>query len=398
MADARDAAATPSLLEAVMLGLDPAVEVTERTHGAKPAPRPAVVRKRSAGGAAEPARGPLDALRRHWPEYLMEAAGLGLYMITAGLCATLLWYPGSPVAQALPDSMVRRALMGVIMGLTAIAIIYSPWGQQSGAHINPAVTLTFWRLGKVATWDAVFYALAQFAGGAVGVLTVLAPLGAIFADPPVSYVATTPGAGGAALALLAEAAISFGLMTMILFTTNTARLMRLPGRPFHHVRGAALRHEHEPRADARLGAAGQPVASALDLFRRTDRRHAPRGRGVPADPAHARRDLRQAQPPHASPLHLPLRLRQGRRPPAGRLNALGDHRCPCRDAADGVKRQHSRLLASMLRGGRFEDRSPTPLMPSASCTCPSSRRRRWRCCTTTCCRSIRSSICRCRRS
>jgi aquaporin Z len=91
------------------------------------------------------------------------------------------------------------------------------------------VTLTFWRLGKVATWDAVFYALAQFAGGALGVLTVRALLGAIFADPPVSYVATIPGAGGAAVALLAEAAMSFGLMTMILFTTNTARLMRLTG-------------------------------------------------------------------------------------------------------------------------------------------------------------------------
>ena len=212
-----------------MVGLDPAVEVAERAHGAKSPPCPAAVRKRSAGGAAEPARGPLDALRRHWPEYLMEAAGLGLYMITAGLCATLLWYSGSPVAQALPDSMVRRALMGVIMGLTAIAIIYSPWGQQSGAHINPAVTLTFWRLGKVATWDAVFYALAQFAGGALGVLTVLALLGAMFSDPPVSYVATIPGAGGAAVALLAEAAISFGLMTIVLFATNTPGLMRLTG-------------------------------------------------------------------------------------------------------------------------------------------------------------------------
>ena len=25
---------------------------------------------------------------------------------------------------------------------------------------NPAVTLTFWRLGKVASWDALFYAYA----------------------------------------------------------------------------------------------------------------------------------------------------------------------------------------------------------------------------------------------
>jgi aquaporin Z len=180
-------------------------------------------------GATGPARGPLDALRRHWPEYLMEAAGLGLFMVSTGMFATLLWYPGSPIAEALPDGMMRRALKGLLMGLTAIAIIYSPWGQQSGAHLNPAVTLTFWRLGKVATWDAVFYALAQLAGGVLGVLAVLALLGASFADPPVSYVATLPGPGGVMVALLAEAAISFGLMTMILLTTNTPRLMRLTG-------------------------------------------------------------------------------------------------------------------------------------------------------------------------
>jgi aquaporin Z len=227
MTRALDMASPPTLVQAFMVGLDPGLEVTEPTEGPTSGPRVTVLRKRLTGGAEGPARGPADALRRHWPEYLMEAAGLGLFMVSAGLFATLLWYPGSPLAEALPDGMMRRALMGLVMGLTAIAIIYSPWGQQSGAHLNPAVTLTFWRLGKVATWDAVFYAFAQFAGGALGVLMVLALLGAIFADPPVSYLATTPGA--AAVALLAEAVISFGLMTMILFTTNTPRLMRLTG-------------------------------------------------------------------------------------------------------------------------------------------------------------------------
>jgi aquaporin Z len=229
MADARDLAAPPGFLEAVMLGLDPAVRLEERGGDSSPA---AAARRRAGTSRAAtscPARGPVDALRRHWPEYLMEAAGLGLFMVSAGLFATLLWYPGSPLAQAVPDGMLRRGLMGLMMGLTAIAIIYSPWGQQSGAHINPAVTLTFWRLGKVATWDAVFYVSAQFAGAALGVLAVLALLGASFADPPVSYVATMPGAGGIAAALFAEAVISFGLMTMILFATNTPGLMRLTG-------------------------------------------------------------------------------------------------------------------------------------------------------------------------
>jgi aquaporin Z len=175
------------------------------------------------------ARAAFDALRAHWPEYLMEAAGLGLFMVSAGLFGTLLFYPGSPAVAALPDPLIRQALMGLIMGLTAIGLIYSPWGQQSGAHLNPAVTLTFWRLGKLATWDAVFYVLAQFAGGLLGVLAVLAVLGAAFADPPVSYVATVPGSAGRLVALIAEAAISFGLMITILLATNSPRLMRLTG-------------------------------------------------------------------------------------------------------------------------------------------------------------------------
>ena len=222
------AAALPSLAQAVMLGLDPAVQVEERAAAGSPVGAGRAGLNRVAEPAG-PASGPVDALRRHWPEYLMEGAELGLFMISAGLFATLLFHPGSPLVALMPDPLARRALMGAIMGLTAIALIYSPWGQQSGAHLNPAVTLTFWRLGKVATWDAGFYVLAQFAGGALGVLLVLAVFGQAFADPPVHYLATVPGPHGLAAALLAEAVISFGLMLTVLLVTNTPKLMRLTG-------------------------------------------------------------------------------------------------------------------------------------------------------------------------
>ena len=38
-------------------------------------------------------------------------------------------------------------------------------GAAVGAHINPAVTLGFWQLGKIRTTDAVWYVLAQGLGG-----------------------------------------------------------------------------------------------------------------------------------------------------------------------------------------------------------------------------------------
>jgi len=119
--------------------------------------------------------------------------------------------------------------MGLAMGVTAIGIIYSPWGQRSGAHINPALTLTFFRLGKIAPWDAVFYITAQFIGGLAGILLMLVIIGPYLTHPNVEYVVTVPGSWGVTAAFLAELLISFLLMTLVLFTTNTRRLAHFTG-------------------------------------------------------------------------------------------------------------------------------------------------------------------------
>jgi aquaporin Z len=94
----------------------------------------------------------------------MEGMGLAAFMVSACLCATLLEHPASPARQAISAPLVRRLVMGLAMGLTAVGIIYSPWGTRSGAHINPAVTLTFLRLGKVQPWDAFFYVVVSSRG------------------------------------------------------------------------------------------------------------------------------------------------------------------------------------------------------------------------------------------
>lgn len=169
------------------------------------------------------------AIMQHWPEYLIEAWGLGLFMVSAAVFATLLEYPGSPVHQALADADLRRALIGVAMGLTAIGIIYSPWGQRSGAHLNPAVTLTFWWLGKVRGADALCYAGAQFIGGTLGVLIAALLIGPAFSQPPVHYVRTAPGVSGWQDAFVAEFAISAALMFCVLTISNVTRWARLTG-------------------------------------------------------------------------------------------------------------------------------------------------------------------------
>jgi aquaporin Z len=171
----------------------------------------------------------IQSLRTHWQEYLIEAFGLGTFMVAAGAVVTAIEIDASPIKHYIADPFLRRIPIGLAMGLTAIALIYSPWGKRSGAHLNPAVTLTFFRLGKLTPWDAFFYVLAQFIGGVIGVVLVAALFKQLFTEPPVSYVVTVPGQQGWAIAFFAEFLMAFGLMLMVLLTANTNRLANYYG-------------------------------------------------------------------------------------------------------------------------------------------------------------------------
>lgn len=171
----------------------------------------------------------IQSWRENWLNYLIEALGLGLFMVAAGAAVTLLEYPHSSLKQAIPDPFIRRALVGIAMGITAIFIIYSPWGKRSGAHINPAVTLMFFRLKTIRRWDALFYVVAQFLGGLAGVVSVAIVVGSPFKNPPVNYVVTVPGDGGVAIAFIAEFLMSFILASVILNTSNSQRFSQFAG-------------------------------------------------------------------------------------------------------------------------------------------------------------------------
>ena len=168
-------------------------------------------------------------LADHLPEYLIEAFCLGVFMVAAGLVTTALESPGSRLHAALNNNAARRVLTGLTMGLTAVALIYSPWGKRSGAHMNPAVTLSFLRLGKIARLDALGYIAMQFAGALLGVLLVRRLAGAAFAAPPVNWVATVPGSYGLPLAFAAEVAISALMMWMVLNVAGSARFAHYTG-------------------------------------------------------------------------------------------------------------------------------------------------------------------------
>jgi aquaporin Z len=95
--------------------------------------------------------------------------------------------------------------------------------------MNPAVTLTFYRLGKVTPRDLTGYVLAQFIGGIAGIAMAAAALGGMVSDPSINYVVTTPGPAGRAVAFAAESAMAFGMMLAILAVSNRPGVARFTG-------------------------------------------------------------------------------------------------------------------------------------------------------------------------
>ena len=161
------------------------------------------------------------ALRVHWTLYVYEGLEFAAFMLSACLVTALLFDPHSLFAALNPT--LRRFLMGLAMGLTAVGIIKSPWGARSGAHFNPAISLTFYRLGKIGSWDTLFYVLAHFAGAPFGVLLSAVLLGPIIRLPQVEYAVTVPGVGGPLAAFAAETFMAALLMAVVLMSSNSKR-------------------------------------------------------------------------------------------------------------------------------------------------------------------------------
>jgi aquaporin Z len=157
-------------------------------------------------------------MRRNLSAYAAEFAGTAIMLFVGVSAVAFMWGAGSPVP-AVSSPLLRRLITGILFAGGATAVVYSPLGQRSGGHINPAVTLAFWRLGKVPAHDAVLYMLAQFAGAFAGA----AAAGLMFRSLTVSvqYAATVPGPGYGTLTVLgAELAITFLLVFTIFVCVN----------------------------------------------------------------------------------------------------------------------------------------------------------------------------------
>ena len=155
----------------------------------------------------------------------MEAFGLAGFVIIAGLLTIILEHPELPVMHSFLGKymLLRRIPLGLIMGayITVIVILFS---KKSGAHINPSVTLTFLRLGKIKKEQAICYTIAQFAGAVMGAALLNLVAGKWFSAPAVNYGNTSPMPPyGDMTALVAEFTISFIMMLTVLMASSSVR-------------------------------------------------------------------------------------------------------------------------------------------------------------------------------
>jgi aquaporin NIP len=142
------------------------------------------------------------------PRLAAEAIGtFALVFLGAGAAAVNAWSNG-----AVSYTGVSLAFGGVIL-----IAVYS-LGHISGAHLNPAVTFSFWLARRFPGREVAPYIAAQVAGATIGGFAIRAAVGsfAIFA-------ATRPAIPvGAALSV--EIVLSFFLMLVIMAVATDARV------------------------------------------------------------------------------------------------------------------------------------------------------------------------------
>jgi aquaporin Z len=162
----------------------------------------------------------------HWRIWGAEAAGTALLVLSIVLAAALTLGAGSAVAEALPGPGARFLALGLIVAPCVALIAVSPLGRLSGAHLNPALTLGFWALGRVSPHDLVGYVAAQLAGGLAGALAARLVLPEPVADS-IGGGVTHPAAVSTAAAFALELAMTAVLLAVVLAFVSSERLARL---------------------------------------------------------------------------------------------------------------------------------------------------------------------------
>src|SRR5262245_10743098 len=161
-----------------------------------------------------------------WRIWLSELIGTALLLLGGLSLVIFMFGAGSPMERLLPSVVLRQAVTGFLFGCVGSTIAVSSIGKESGAHINPAVTLGFWLMRKLDARTALGYVLAQLIGACVGCLPLLL-WGSM--GRSVAFGATVPGARyTTARVLMGEAVTTCGLLAGLCLCIGVRHLLPVP--------------------------------------------------------------------------------------------------------------------------------------------------------------------------
>lgn len=123
---------------------------------------------------------------------------------------------GAIVIDQVSGGRVTHVGVSLVFGLVVMAMIQT-FGDVSGAHLNPAVTLAFRAAQRIGSRTAVLYVLAQLCGG----LLASATLRSLF--PANEDLGRTFPAGSVLQSFVLEVLLSFVLMLVILSVSSGSK-------------------------------------------------------------------------------------------------------------------------------------------------------------------------------
>lgn len=164
-------------------------------------------------------------LLSHSPEYAAEFIGTAFLMFCVVGAVGIMFAPRSPVVSVISSVGWRLFLTGLVLGGAGSLVAITPLGRLSGAHLNPAISLGFFVVGRMHAQDLAAYVVAQIAGASLGAWGGQAVFGYFAAavqdalNQPGPHVSTAMAAAG-------EAAATLALTTVVLAMVSRRTLMR----------------------------------------------------------------------------------------------------------------------------------------------------------------------------
>ncbi|MFK8909451.1 MIP/aquaporin family protein, partial [Streptomyces sp. YS-3] len=149
-----------------------------------------------------------------WRGAAVECALTAVMMFVVVTTVRWLLDPGSPVFIA--DLRLALGVVGALVAVLLVGLIMSPPGRRSGAHLNPAVSVTLW-LMRAFPARAVFpYTVGQLAGGLAGTALARLVWGPVLQSAALSDGLARPAPGRSSLAVFVLEAASFTAVALLI--------------------------------------------------------------------------------------------------------------------------------------------------------------------------------------